>query len=99
MVSSSRWAKVEIWLRRLAVLLGGKNHARKAFMSSSHVEIDPGGSELSHALALSLNENGNKHKRIAYVEAPFIFNVSQTSNKIDRCKFASSIEDPPNCDC
>jgi len=88
--------KEVIWLHKLAVLLGGKNLARKAFVSSSHVEIDPGGSECSHALALSLSENGNRRRRMASVDAPFIFSVSQTPRKTERCRLGSSISEPPN---
>jgi len=64
-----------IWFLKFAVLLGGKNLARKAFVNSSHVEIDPGGKECSHALALSLNENENRRRRMASVYASFIFRV------------------------
>jgi len=80
-------------------LLGGKNFARKAFVSSSHVEIDPGGSECSHALALSLSENGNRHRRMASADASLIFSVSQTSKNTERCRLGSSIGEPLNWDC
>ena len=73
-----------IWLRKLAVLLGGKNLAMKAFVSSSHIEIDPDGKECSHALALSLSENGNRRNQIASVDAPLINFVSHTSKNIRR---------------
>jgi len=68
-----------IWFIKLAVLLGGKNLARKAFLSSSLVEIDPGYKECSYALALSLGENGNRCRRMASVDVLFIFRVSHTS--------------------
>jgi len=77
-------------------LLGGKNLARKAFVSSSHVEIDSGGKECSHALALSLNENGNRHRQMASLHAPFLFKVSHTSKNTERCRLGSSIGEPPN---
>jgi len=67
-------------------------------MRSSHVVINPGSSECSHALALSLSENGNRHRRMASVEAPLIFRVSDTSKNTKRCKFGSSIGEPPNWD-
>ena len=85
-----------IWFLKLAILLGGKNLAKKAFfVSSSHVEIDLGGKECSHALALSLDENGNRRKR-AVVDAPFIFTVSHTSRNTERYRLRSSIGEPPN---
>ena len=97
--SSSLWVKDVIWFLKLAVLLGGINLAMKAFVTSSHVEIDPGGSECSHALALSLNENRNRRRRITSVDAPLIFSVSQTSKNTERCRLGSSIGEPPNWDC
>jgi len=80
-------------------LLGGKNFARKAFVSSSHVEIDPGDSECNHALALSLSENGKRRRHIASVKAPLIFSVSHTSKNTERSRLGSSIGKPPNYDC
>jgi len=60
--------------------------------------IDPNGSECSHALALSLSEIENRHRRIASVEAPLIFRVLHTSKNTKRCKLGSSIGKPPNWD-
>jgi len=80
--SSSLWVNDVIWFRKLAVLLGGKNLARKVFVSSSHVVIDPRGNECSHALTLSLSENGNRRRRMASVDAPLIFRMSYTSRKL-----------------
>jgi len=68
-------------------------------VSSSHVEIDPGGSECSHALTLSLSENENRRRWMASVDAPLILSVSHTSKNIERCRLGSSIGEPPNCDC
>ena len=61
--------------------------------------IDPGGKKWSHALTLSLSENGNKRRQIASVETLLIFNVSHTSRKIERCKLGSSMGVSPNSDC
>jgi len=90
-VSSSLWVNDVIWFGKVAVLLGGKNLARKAFVSSSHVVIDPGGKECSHALALSLSENRNKRRRMASVDAPLIFRVSYTSRTTEDADW-----DPPS---
>ena len=67
-------------------------------MSSSHVKMDPGGKERSHALALSFSENKNKCRQITSVEAPLFFNVSHTSRKTERCTLGSFIGEPPNWD-
>ena len=52
---------------------------------------DPGGSECSHALALSLCKNENMCRQIASMEAPLIFKVLYTSKNTERCKFGSFI--------
>ena len=87
-----------IWFLKLVVLLSGKNLERNALVSSSHVVIHLEGKEWSHALALSLNEKGNRRNR-ASVDTPLIFNVSHTSKKTDRCKLGSSNGVPPDWDC
>jgi len=85
-----------IWFLTLAILLGGKNLARKTLVSSSHVVIHPDGKECSQALALSLSEKGNNHTRIASMETPLSFNMSHTSKKTERCKFEASKGVPSN---
>ena len=40
-----------------------------------------------------------RRRRIASVDTPFNFNVSQTSKKIDKWRLGSSNGEPPNCDC
>jgi len=62
-------------------LIGGKNLARKTFVSSSLEAMDPGGKEWSHILALSLSKSENRRRWIASMEAPLIFNVSYTSRR------------------
>jgi len=54
------------------------------------VVMHPDGKECNQALALSLNQIGNKRKRIASVETSLSFNVSRTSKKTERCRFGSS---------
>jgi len=71
----------------------------KAFVRSSHVEINPGGSESSRALPLSLSENGNRRRQMASFDVPLIFNISHASKNTERCKLGSSIDEPPNWDC
>ena len=88
-----------IWFLKLAILLRGKNLARKALVNSSQVVVHPDGKECNEALALSLNAKGNKRWWIASVETPLSFNVSQTSQKTERCRFRSSKGVPPNWDC
>ena len=44
--------------------------------------MEPVGNELSHALALSVKENGNNLSLIASSEAPLTLNISQISKKI-----------------
>ncbi|MCI74321.1 hypothetical protein A2U01_0095585, partial [Trifolium medium] len=48
------------WALSIAVLPGGKYLAKKTFFNSSHVVTELEGMDWSQALALSLNENGNK---------------------------------------
>jgi len=67
--------------------------ARKALVSSSHVVIDHGGRECSHALALSLSENGNRCREIASVVAPLISKVSHTCRNTEKCKLGFSISE------
>ena len=55
-----------------------------------------GAKELSQNFALSLNENGNSLRQIAYELTLFILNASQMSKKEARCAFGSSIGSPPN---
>jgi len=73
--------------------------ARNALVNTSQVVIHPDGKECNQALALSLNEKGNKCNRMASVESPLSFNVSHTSKETERCRFGSSKEVPPNWDC
>jgi len=87
-----------IWFLKLVILLDGKNLARKALVSSSHVLINPEGKECSHAHALSLSEKGNNHSQMASVETLLCFNVPHTSKKTERCMFGSSKVVPPNWD-
>jgi len=61
--------------------------------------MHPKGKECGYAVALSLNEKGNNHNRIALVETPLSFNVSHTSKNTERCKLGSSSGIPPNWDC
>jgi len=53
--------------------------------------MEPDAKERSHALALSLRENGNKWRWIALLGAPSIFKGSQTSGKTERFKKGSSM--------
>ena len=87
-----------IWLLKFVVLLGGRNFARKALVSSSHVVMHPEGKEWSHALALSLNEKGNNCNLIASVETPVSFSVAHTFKNTERCMLGSSSEVPLNWD-
>ena len=73
--------------------------ARKALVNSSQLVMHPDGKECNQALALSLNEKGNKHRRIASVETPSSFNVSHTSKRAKKCRFDPSKGVPPNWDC
>ena len=61
---------------------GGKNLDRNLFDKSSHDAIESGSLEISHYLALSFNENGNKRIRIASLLTPFYFIISHTSKKL-----------------
>jgi len=80
-------------------LLAGKNLARKALVNSSHVVMHPDGKECNQALALSLNEKGNKCRQIASMENLLNFSVLHTSKKIERCRFGFFKDVPPNWDC
>jgi len=60
--------------------------------------MHPNGKECNQALTVSLNEKGNKRRRIASVETPLSFNASHTSKKTERCSFRSSKGVPPNWD-
>jgi len=73
--------------------------ARNALINSSQVLMHPDGKECNQALALSLNEEGKKCRRIVSLETPLSFNVSHTSRKIERCRFRSSKGVLPNWDC
>ena len=75
-----------LWFLRLVVLLGGKNLARKALVTSSHVMMESSGSEWSHTCAWSLSENEKRRRWIAPMETPFNFSVSRTSKKIKKVK-------------
>jgi len=88
--------KLVIQFLKLTVLLGGKNLARIVLANSSQVVMHPDGKECNHALALSLKEKGNRHRRIASVETPLSFNVLHISKKIERYRFRSSKGVPPN---
>ena len=57
--------KLLMSILNFATFTGGKNLARNLFNKSSQDVIESGGSEISHYLALSFNENGNKRSRIA----------------------------------
>jgi len=69
---------------------------RKALVNSSYVVMQPNGRDCNQALALSLNEKGNKRRRIPSLETPFNLNVSHTSKKTERCRFESSQRVPSN---
>ena len=58
--------------------------------------MEPVGSELSHALTLSLDENGNSLNLIASSEAPLALNISQISKKLATWRFGSSLGNPWN---
>ena len=73
--------------------------ARKTLVNSSQVVIHPNGKECNQSLALSLNEKGNERNQLASIETPVSFNVSHTSKRAERCRFASSKGVPPNWDC
>ena len=77
--------KLVIYFLKLAILLRGKNWARKAIVSASQVVMHPYGKECNQALTLSLNEKGNKRRQIASLETQLSFNVSHTSKKTERC--------------
>ena len=85
-----------IWFLKLVVLLGGKNFVRRTLVSSSHVVMHPRGKECSHALALSFKEKRSNCNVIAPVETPLSFNVSHTSENIERCGLVSSSGVAPN---
>lgn len=97
--SLSFWRKLVIWFLSWTVLLWGNYFDKNACDNCSHVVIESGGSEWSHARALSLIEKGNNLSLKASLETPFIFIVSQYSNKIIKCIFKSSSGDTSNWFC
>jgi len=73
--------------------------ARNSLVNSTQVVIHPNGAECNQALALSLNEKGNKCNQMASMETPLSFNMSHTSKKSERCRFGSSKGVLLKCDC
>ncbi|KAJ0919607.1 hypothetical protein HanRHA438_Chr05g0231591 [Helianthus annuus] len=59
--------------------------------------MDPAGSDISQALALSRNENGNKLNRTASSETSLILNVEHTLRKEAICRPGSSCSRLSNC--
>jgi len=65
-------------------------------VNSPEVVMQLDGKECNQAFTLSLNEKGNKRRRIASLETPFKLSVSHTSKKNERYRFRSSKGVPLN---
>ncbi|KAJ0725229.1 hypothetical protein HanPI659440_Chr12g0456401 [Helianthus annuus] len=59
--------------------------------------MDPAGSDISQALALSRNENGNNLNRTTSSETSLMLNVEHTLRKAAMCHPGSSCSRPSNC--
>lgn len=72
-------------------MLGWKYLAKNTLLSSFHVVIEFTGRDCSHALALSLRENGNKYSLMASGFEPLLFNVFAYCTNTDKWRFGSSV--------